>query len=551
MSEADYIVTANCLNLREVPGIDAAILRRLYKGDVVTFIEASPTEGWWHVRSPDGLQEGFVARQYLLAKSTVPPSPFASVNQVLWDMTTAYAGKISYGFGNKNIATGSIDCSGWVGLITSKAFDEVNTASAPQTVFAKSAYRVLDTHSDGIITGIEAHTGRVLKGPQVILAALREGMLIGCNFGQHSWELGTPPRVYGIDHIVQVVRDPDDDKLYITQSSDSGHGVNRVVLADWLTQYKGLVDSGRMYAVDPFAMADPNVTLAQPSSSPAAANAASSPVIERLARFSGRSVFVYLLDDVLKTFGTVTACIDELKRCKVENVWLRVHGRGYEGDSKGGDIAAQKAFADAIKAAGLGVAGWGWCQGEDPAAEAALAVKALNTFGLSDYMADIEQGVNNANWTAVEIAAFVGAFRQALPSAPLCITSHGFIDWHEPDLFNQVKALGVDGLCPQTYWSDHYPSAKMLAAVGAMAAQYPLGDPSAYVRLCCDRWKRYGLPVIPAGQTCTDEYTPEVEANNRLNLFLGNPPPAGSVAGIAYWYWSTTTQVMRDSLATY
>jgi hypothetical protein len=74
-------------------------------------------------------------------------------------------------------------------------------------------------------------------------------------------------------------------------------------------------------------------------------------------------------------------------------------------------------FIDDLKNAGIAVAGWGWCQGSDPTADAKLAVKELQSFGLTDYIADIEHGVHGANWAVAEITNFCTAFVRAFPAA--------------------------------------------------------------------------------------------------------------------------------------
>jgi hypothetical protein len=256
MSERTYAVTANRLNLRRAAGVDAGILSVLSKGATVE-PHGELDDAWWAVRTAGGL-EGYVARRYLAPLSAEPPVVPAAANRVIWDATTAAAGRVGYKLGAKRSADGRIDCSGWVAEVTAAAFEAINAASAPETVFDKTDAAALQTHSDGIITRTEARTGFALHGADVAETALREGMLIGCNFGEHTWELGTPPRVYGIDHIVQVVRDPVGGDLWITQSSSSGGGVNRLNLRNWLADIsqRGFMTGRRVHAVDPFLMAD-------------------------------------------------------------------------------------------------------------------------------------------------------------------------------------------------------------------------------------------------------------------------------------------------------
>lgn len=259
MTLPQYIVAANRLNLRAAPSTDAKVLAVCNKGDIVLKAAQADTLDWWELVF--GGLHGYAARRFLLPLSGSVPV-VAGANDVLWRLTREAAGRVRYLLGNKDSRTGAIDCSGWVGEITSKAFDDVNRR-AGEVVFDRDDYRVFATHSDGIVCGVEARTGTIYIGPQVTQTVLHAGMLIGVDFGQTSFEANQPPRHYGIDHIVQVVGDPSGQTLYITQSSSSGGGVNTKPLAEWLAgvEKQGLLAAKRVFAVDPFAMADTNTAF--------------------------------------------------------------------------------------------------------------------------------------------------------------------------------------------------------------------------------------------------------------------------------------------------
>lgn len=277
MTELRYQVTANRLNLRSGPALEAGVTSVLARGQLV---EPMPPleDSWWKVRVLPGGAEGYVARRYLAALSAAATPAMAAANAVLWSRTTAADGVVGYKLGGKHSSQGAIDCSGWVAEITAAAFAAINANAAPEVVFDKADAGVLNTHSDGIVSGIEARTGLVLHGPAIVPEALREGMLIGLNFGEHSWEQNTPPRVYGIDHIVQLMRSPDDGQLWISQSSSSGNGVNRQVLATWLQAQQAVRAANRMHAVDPFLMADRQSAFVRSATETARLSAALPPV---------------------------------------------------------------------------------------------------------------------------------------------------------------------------------------------------------------------------------------------------------------------------------
>jgi hypothetical protein len=69
----------------------------------------------------------------------------------------------------------------------------------------------------------------------------------------------------------------------------------------------------------------------------------------------------------------------------------------------------------------------------------------------------------------------------------VAVTSHGFIDWHEPSLVKAAEPF-VDAMNMQAYWFESYPLLKMLKSIGADAHQYPLANAASYAKLCVDRW---------------------------------------------------------------
>lgn len=558
MAGPDYVVSARNLNLRSGAGVEAPVIAVLPLGAVVEYIADAVVAGWWQVQASGQAAPGYVARQYLAPVSggVAPLPPVA--DDVLWRATDAAIGHVAYKLGAKHSADGAIDCSGWVGEITRAAFDAVNQAAAPDIVFHAADYRLFDTHSDGIVTGVEARTGRILNGPQVTLAALRPGMLIGCNFGDKGrWKLDKPPRVYGIDHIVEVMSDPASGALYISQSSDSGHGVNRVPLPAWLADRAPLVAQGRIHAVDPFALADRNTAYVRNLMGAPAPSAAPSPAVPtpartdnpRLAAFGGRGFYVYSAEDVVRLYGSANAAVAEIKRCKADYIWVRIHGWGYVGEAKGSDGVALRALIAAAKTAGVRVGGWGWCQGDSARGDADTALRALGVFGLDAYVADIEQGVNGANWSPDEVNTFLAAVR-ASHDGPFCVTSHGLIDLHPPvSLFDGAARAGVDCLNPQAYWLSSFPTEKILDFVHAPAGQYKVGDPASYALLCHDRWVRYRLPIVIAGSTTPDtDFGPD-EIVAKLKTFLAEFTRPKDLAGVCFWHFGATPRPACDLLA--
>lgn len=154
---------------------------------------------------------------------------------------------VRYKFGAKNSAQGGIDCSGWVSEINRGMIDGLNLESNKQ---AKDAKAMFQDSAAGIIQNVSRAGGGLLTGSDVKLDNLREGMLIGEDNGNKGWDAG---RYQGIDHITQVVRDPNTGELMISQSSGS-KGVSLMRAEDYLQQKNRR--GTRMFATDALAAVD-------------------------------------------------------------------------------------------------------------------------------------------------------------------------------------------------------------------------------------------------------------------------------------------------------
>lgn len=75
MSENKYKVTANSLNVREAPTINASVIGNLNKGDVVDYISTSG-DGYWIKIKKNDLQ-GWASHKYLSLITNVSEAPIA------------------------------------------------------------------------------------------------------------------------------------------------------------------------------------------------------------------------------------------------------------------------------------------------------------------------------------------------------------------------------------------------------------------------------------------------------------------------------------------
>lgn len=265
--------------------------------------------------------------------------------------------------------------------------------------------------------------------------------------------------------------------------------------------------------------------------------------------FSGKGMYVYTCDKVVQMFnGTEKNAAASLKNMGLQHVWVRIHGNGYIGDKQGAVLAKVHAFIDAMQSEGLSVAGWGWCQGNDPRDESKLTRNALKEFGLKAFVADIEQGVNGSNWTPTEIHDYLAGVKDAATEG-LALTSHGFIDWHEPAILKPAEEF-VDAFNPQAYWFGSFPSPKMLNAIRATPGTYKTQNSADYGRLCVDRYAAwYHKPVILTGQAYPDDAFSANDVETKLLEFQSEFKAWNSIVALNFWHLGATSLAMRNTIS--
>jgi hypothetical protein len=131
------------------------------------------------------------------------------------------------------------------------------------------------------------------------------------------------------------------------------------------------------------------------------------------AAFRNHGTYIYSTSATIADYGSIELTLASMKRAGMVHAWVRIHGQRAYGASEKKVIAA---FINAAKAAGISIAGWGWCQGDNASRNASLALNELAYFGLTDYVADIEHGTNNAKWSEKKIVAFCTQVRSGVTS---------------------------------------------------------------------------------------------------------------------------------------
>lgn len=271
------------------------------------------------------------------------------------------------------------------------------------------------------------------------------------------------------------------------------------------------------------------------------------------ASFRKHGTFIYEVPATIARYGSTKLTIEAMKNAGMSHAWVRIHGKTpYSGSAK---TKIQTFIAD-LKAAQINVAGWGWCNGDDPVAEANMAAGELASYGLSDYIADIEQGVHGANWTPQEIKDFCTQIRTKI-TAGFGITTFPLIDWHEPQLM-QAALPFVDMFNPQVYWH-HFPSQKMIKQFKPPAGgSYKPDNAAEYTNLCLDRWDKLmgaaAKDIVVTGQAYWGEGNPPFEqgtAEDKVDEFLAAFQGFGRIIGLNWWHFGgghSMSHRMLDSI---
>ncbi len=268
MAQAYRIGVARA-NMRSVPstaeGRDT-VLASLDRNTTVTPTRAvSWDDMWLRVRVEDGPHQGMTGfiRRWLLAGLYDDPSGQVfqgdrrALNDVFWYGSLEFD-FVRYGFGVKSRSFdelrnyGSIDCSGWMFILFFEAFSAVNRAMRGP-VFATDDTRKLNDMSNNQVARVADVAGVLISGTDILTVPLQPGMLFGQHFGTYDWDRG---RTLEIDHVTASVADPSSGRLFMTQSSSGGGGVNLVPMDDWIEDHRRLFDGNRIHMTDPLLMGD-------------------------------------------------------------------------------------------------------------------------------------------------------------------------------------------------------------------------------------------------------------------------------------------------------
>ncbi len=187
----------------------------------------------------------------IMSKSHLESHSSASIEVSTHD---AMARGVTYGFGAKNSESGAIDCSGWITEVNQKLIASMNAhmGSAVYDDKAKLALMIgANGGAAGIVLAMKVATGEELTNDDLTPDTIREGMIIGLDTGEKSWDTG---RYEGIDHIVQTYKDHATGQMMVSQAS-GGKGVHTMPYDQW---YREWSPKAKLYGVDMNLLANPH-----------------------------------------------------------------------------------------------------------------------------------------------------------------------------------------------------------------------------------------------------------------------------------------------------
>lgn len=271
--------------------------------------------------------------------------------------------------------------------------------------------------------------------------------------------------------------------------------------------------------------------------------------------FCGHGTFIYLAAETLSRYGnSPDRVVQALKKAGMSHAWIRLHDHDLKPEP---ETPTQK-LVDALRAAGIALAGWGFDRGAAPEREAEVAANLVRKYALTHYVADIEQDEHDSKWTTTRISQFLKKLRSSLPGgAQIFVSSYPYITAKHPDLM-RVAAPLADGFAPQIYWHD-YPAGYMLEP-GRLPPhpsrpydrQRDQHSPAAYADLCLDWWRDTvgNKPLILTGQAYWENKFTQHAAETKLVRFLATFDGWSRLTAVNWWHLASAKNTPSDGAMT-
>lgn len=197
-------------------------------------------------------------------------------------------------------------------------------------------------------------------------------------------------------------------------------------------------------------------------------------------------------------------------------------------------------LAEALRARGLAVWGWGYTRPSSPQSEALTAAAQVQRYGLAGFVIDAESEYQAHLYRTSRARAYVAALRAALPDTPLALSTYRYPSLHRPFPFGAFLEK-CDLQMPQVYWEQaHNPGDQVRRSRREWAAlgyQPYLPTGSAYG---AGKWEATGAEVCEFLTVCRDEGYPG--ANLWSWDYAGRPDKAYLWREIERFDWPTPVQ---------
>jgi hypothetical protein len=152
--------------------------------------------------------------------------------------------------------------------------------------------------------------------------------------------------------------------------------------------------------------------------------------------------------------------IEALKDMRIASVWIQLFSRNgsLDTDGKGGT----RELVDGLKAAGIQMAGWGYCHSKHSVRDLDLAKQLCSKYGIEAFVADVEPG-NEVNgkkdeWNSGDFVTLMKGLNTTFKKDNLGISTFAHLGLHK-DAATLLK-LATDLVCmyaPQIYWNKRAP----------------------------------------------------------------------------------------------
>ncbi len=181
-------------------------------------------------------------------------------------------------------------------------------------------------------------------------------------------------------------------------------------------------------------------------------------------------------------------------------------------------------LVEALRKQGIGVWGWQYVYGDNPAGEADIAIRRVRDLGLDGFVINAEAEYKQPGKSKAA-AAYMKRLRQALPDTPLGLSSYRFPSYH-PQLPWKEFLTYCDYNMPQVYWMNNTnPGAQLKRSVREFEGMSPF------------------RPIVPTGAAFSEHgWTPTA---GEVLEFLQTAQSL-NLSSVNFWSWDAARPKLPD-----